>query len=93
MSLADVIVERLAVLEPTALELVDESHLHAGHAGARAGGSHFRLAVTSARFVGKSRLERQRLVYDAIGALMQHEIHALSLYATTPDELKFKEDQ
>lgn len=93
MSLADVIRERLAALEPTALELVDESHLHAGHAGARAGGSHFRLAVTSARFAGKSRLERQRLVYDSLGSLMRHEIHALSIVATTPDELKSKEDQ
>ncbi|MRR51595.1 MAG: BolA family transcriptional regulator [Rhodocyclaceae bacterium] len=93
MSLADVIRERLAALEPTALELVDESHLHAGHAGARAGGSHFRLAVTSARFGGKSRLERQRLVYDSLGSLMRHEIHALSIVATTPDELKSKEDQ
>lgn len=64
---------------PSRLELIDESHLHAGHAGARAGGGHFRLEIASLRFEGKSPLERQRMVFAALGGLMEGRIHALSM--------------
>jgi BolA protein len=85
---ADAIRQRLtAALAPSALELIDESARHAGHAGARPQGeSHFRLAVVAAAFAGKSRLERQRMVFTALGDLMQTDIHALAITALTPDE-------
>lgn len=87
---ADAIRQRLtAALAPSELDLDDESALHAGHAGARPEGeSHFRLLIVSATFAGKSRLERQRLVFAALGDLMQTEIHALSITALTPDEAR-----
>jgi BolA protein len=76
-----------AALAPSGLDLVDQSALHAGHAGARSEGeSHFRLLIVSATFAGKSRLERQRMVFDALGDLMQTDIHALSIAALAPDE-------
>ncbi len=68
------------------VEVVDESHLHAGHAGARSGGGHFRATIVSPRFDGASRVARQRLVYDALAAEMGGEIHALSLRTFTPAE-------
>ena len=77
----------LAPLAPESMELFDESGRHIGHEGARDGGSHFRLDIVSRRFAGKSRLERHRMVYQALGALMQREIHALAINARTPDEL------
>jgi len=76
----------LAVLEPTRLDLIDESHLHAGHAGARSGRGHFRLAITSARFSGANAIARHRLVYQSLGDLMQNDIHALSIDARAPEE-------
>ena len=66
------------------VEVVDESHLHAGHAGARGGGGHFRALVVSSRFEGRSAVERQRLVYAALADQMGQEIHALSLQTLTP---------
>lgn len=85
---ADAIRRRLtAALAPSGLDLVDESALHAGHAGARPEGeSHFRLLIVSATFAGKSRLERQRMVFAALGDLMATEIHALTITALAPDE-------
>ena len=68
------------------VEVEDESALHAGHAGARAGGGHFRALVVSDRFEGKSRLERQRLVYAALDDEMGTQIHALSMSTLTRDE-------
>jgi BolA protein len=68
------------------VEVVDESHLHAGHAGARAGGGHFRAVVVSERFEGLGRVERQRLVYDALSGEMGTAIHALSMRTLTPRE-------
>ena len=68
------------------VEVVDESHQHAGHAGARGGGGHFRALVVSARFEGLGALARQRLVYAALAAEMQGEIHALSMQTQTPAE-------
>ena len=74
-------------LQPLRLDVVDESHLHAGHAGAReSGGGHFAVTVVSSRFAGKGLLERHRLIYDALGPTMRSEIHALSIRALAPDE-------
>ena len=87
MELSVEIRERLAALEPTVVELLDESGRHVGHAGAAAGGSHFRLVVVSPRFAGRDKLSRHRMVYAALGTLMQREIHALAIQALAPDEL------
>lgn len=78
--------ERLAVLKPLHLELIDDSALHAGHAGARSGGGHYRLFVVSAEFSGQSTLARHRLIYNALGDLMRSKIHALSIQSLTPEE-------
>jgi BolA protein len=88
MSIANIIKTKLTdALSPSRLELVDESHLHAGHAGARPEGeSHFRLLVVSDQFENRGRLERQRMVYQILGDLMVTDIHALSIKALTPDE-------
>ena len=72
-------------LQPLELEVRDDSHLHAGHAGARAG-AHFSVRLTSARFAGCSRVARHRLVYDALRVLMPQGIHALAIEAFAPDE-------
>jgi BolA protein len=72
--------------EPTALEIIDESHLHAGHAGARDGRGHFRVRIESAHFHGVATLKRHRMIYDALGSLMQTDIHALSISADTPSD-------
>jgi BolA family transcriptional regulator, general stress-responsive regulator len=87
MELSERIRERLAVLEPQSVELLDESGRHVGHAGAAAGGSHFRLVVVSPRFAGRDKLARHRMIYDALGTLMRREIHALAIQALAPDEL------
>ncbi|PKO33159.1 MAG: BolA family transcriptional regulator [Betaproteobacteria bacterium HGW-Betaproteobacteria-7] len=76
----------LASLAPLSLEIEDESHRHAGHAGARDGG-HFRVAIVAAVFSGKGTLARHRLVYDAAGDLMRGRIHALSIHARAPEEV------
>jgi BolA protein len=68
------------------LEVIDESHLHAGHAGAKSGAGHFRVVIVSERFAGASRVERQRLVYAALADEMGPEIHALSMQTFAPDE-------
>lgn len=70
-------------LAPVSLAVVDDSHLHAGHAGAREG-RHFSVAITSARFAGLSRVARHRLVYDALHTLMPRGIHALAIDARAP---------
>lgn len=71
--------ERLQALEPTLLEIVDESHLHAGHAGARDGASHFRVIIATPQFAGLGPLARHRLVYDRVQDLIPHPIHALAI--------------
>ncbi len=76
------LVERL---QPTLLELDDDSAAHAGHAGARSG-AHFNLRITSARFAGMSRIARHRLVYDALRSWMDEGVHALAIDARTPDD-------
>lgn len=73
-------------LAPEGLEITDDSRLHAGHAGAAAGGGHFTVKVVSARFRGCSVLERHRMVYRAVGDMMPQQIHALSITAHTPEE-------
>jgi BolA protein len=87
-SLTDTIRQRLtAALQPARLDLVDESARHAGHAGARLSGeSHFRVTIVADTFVGKNRIERQRLVFGALADLMQSDIHALAITALTPAE-------
>jgi BolA family transcriptional regulator, general stress-responsive regulator len=70
-----------AAFEPVELEVVDESHLHAGHEGARDGRGHFRVRVVSAAFEGMSVLQRHRAVYAALGTLMETDIHALAIRA------------
>jgi BolA protein len=71
-------------LEPVHLEVIDESHLHAGHAGAREGGGHFRATIVSDRFEGLTRVQAQRLVYQILEHEMKGEIHALAIKAMTP---------
>jgi len=79
--------ERLAVLNPTILEIIDESRKHAGHAGARDGGGHYVLHIVSAQFAGNNTVARHRMIYSALGELMKREIHALTIEAHTPDEI------
>jgi BolA family transcriptional regulator, general stress-responsive regulator len=75
-----------AAFAPDVLEIIDESHRHAGHAGAKDGRGHFAVKIVSAKFVGTKRLERHRMVYSALGSMMQTDIHALSVNALCPDE-------
>jgi BolA family transcriptional regulator, general stress-responsive regulator len=77
----------LVQLEPSQLELVDESHKHAGHEGARDGRGHFRVRIVAAQFEGRAPLARHRIVYAALGDLMQTDIHALAIDARAPHEV------
>lgn len=76
-----------AALQPSKLEIVDQSHRHAGHAGARDGRGHFDVFLVSEAFQAKLPLARHRLVFAAVGDLMQTDIHALSIKALSPDEI------
>jgi len=76
-----------AELAPVSLEIIDDSHRHAGHAGARDGRGHFNVTIVASRFAGANRLARHRMVYAALGGLMQTDIHALSVIALAPDEV------
>lgn len=78
--------QRLAVLEPEVIAIQDDSHRHAGHAGARDGG-HYQLQIVAQAFAGKSTIARHRMIYDAAGDLMRGRIHALSINATAPGEV------
>lgn len=91
MTVVDSIRERLAALDPAHVEIVDESALHAGHEGARDGGGHYRLSIVSPRFADQSTVARHRLVYGALGGLMQRQIHALAIQALTPEEAERRE--
>ena len=88
MIMQERIVARLtAALDPTVLDVLDESDRHAGHASAReGGGTHYRVRVVSARFDGRSRVERHRLVYDLLTAEFADGLHALALVAKAPGE-------
>jgi BolA family transcriptional regulator, general stress-responsive regulator len=80
--------QRLGVLEPELIQIYDESAEHAGHPGAAGGGGHYQLIVVSRRFEGQARVARHRLVYQALGDLMQRQVHALAITALTPAELQ-----
>jgi BolA protein len=75
-----------AAFTPDMLDVVDESHRHAGHTGAKDGRGHFLVRIVSGRFEGVKPLARHRMVYAALGSLMQTDIHALSLEALSPTE-------
>ncbi len=75
-----------SALSPVRLEIVDDSHRHAGHAGAQSGGGHFSVTLVAEIFAGEKPLQRHRRVYDALGSAMQKDIHALSIRAYTPEE-------
>lgn len=77
---------QLAALNPAHLEIVDESHRHAGHAGARAGGGHFVLTMVSENFAGKNTMMRHRMIYSALAEMLKCEIHALTLHTHTHEE-------
>ncbi|MDP2694509.1 MAG: BolA family protein [Gallionella sp.] len=79
--------EHLAVLAPISLDIIDESHQHAGHAGARDGGGHYALRIVSAQFGGNNMMARHRMIYSALGEMMKREIHALNIQAYTPNEM------
>lgn len=76
-----------AALDPESLDIEDDSHLHAGHAGARGGAGHYGVTVVSKAFSGLGTVERHRLVYDAVRDMMPAEIHALRISAYAPDEI------
>ncbi len=79
--------ERLTeALAPQDIDVEDVSHEHAGHEGAKSGGGHFNLLIVSDAFNGQSPIKRHRMIYDALGEAMKHEIHALSIRAYTPEE-------
>jgi BolA protein len=86
MNVARSIEQRLAALQPSRLELADESALHAGHEGAKGGGGHYRLTIVSPLFTGKTTIARHRMIYAALGPMMQAQIHALAIRAYAPGE-------
>jgi BolA protein len=87
MATESIIRDRLAALDPLRLDLRDESEQHAGHAGARPGEStHWQLTIVSEAFRGKSALARHRMIYEALGDLMKHDIHALKIEAHAPGQ-------
>jgi len=75
-----------AAFTPEELEIIDDSRQHAGHAGARDGRGHFQVRILSRQFSGKRTVERHRMVYAALGSLMQTDIHALGLIALSPED-------
>jgi BolA family transcriptional regulator, general stress-responsive regulator len=83
-----IVSELQSALHTDRVELIDDSHMHAGHAGARDGRGHFRVRVISPDFAGLRTLQRHQLVYRSLGELMQTDIHALSITALTPDEAR-----
>ena len=85
VSAQDITAALTARLQPSALEVQDDSHLHAGHAGAREG-RHFSMAVVSERFTGLTRVARHRLIYDSLNQLIPRGIHALAIDARAPGE-------
>ena len=81
-------VELERALETEAIEIIDDSHLHSTHAGAREGKGHFRVRVVARAFDGLRTLQRHQLIYRALGDLMHTDIHALGIVALTPDEAR-----
>ena len=76
-----------ATFAPAECQLVDDSHLHAGHAGAASGAGHYSVRLVSDRFVGLNRIARHRLVYDCLRDMMANDIHAINIIALTPSEV------
>jgi len=77
----EILRQRLSALEPSELEIIDESHMHIGHAGSQDGAGHFRVRITSARFQGLRQVACHRLVYDLVADLIPYPIHALAIEA------------
>ena len=86
MNVAAQIEQKLAALQPTLVQIRDDSAMHAGHEGAKGGGGHYSLTIVSPQFSGKNTLARHRLIYAALGPLMQQQIHALAIRAYAPEE-------
>jgi BolA protein len=87
MSTIELMQQRLSVLAPETLEIGDDSAKHAGHEGAKGGGGHYNLTIVSPQFNGMLTVARHRMIYNALGDLMQTKIHALSIRAFAPGEL------
>ncbi len=88
MDTPEVIVSRIREhLSAESVEIEDQSHLHAGHAGAAGGGGHYEVTIVASCFKGLNTLARHRLVYESVGDLMKNEIHALSIQAYSAEEL------
>lgn len=88
MDRIEAIKERITTkLQPVQLDIVDESHMHAGHSG-HGGAGHFAVTITAEAFNGKSLIERHRMIYLAVDDLMKTEIHALSIKAISIDEIE-----
>ncbi len=88
MDTPEMIVSRIREhLSAESVEIEDQSHLHAGHAGAAGGGGHYEVTIVASCFKGLNTLARHRLVYEAVGDLMKKEIHALSIQAYSAEEL------
>lgn len=79
--------DKLLSLDPVSIDIIDESHKHAGHAGARDGGGHYLLKIITPRFAGMTTMARHRMIYSALGEMMKRDIHALNIQAKTPDEV------
>ena len=75
----------IAAFAPTELEVIDDSHKHKGHAGARDGRGHFRVKIISPRFAGRKQIERHRMVFEALGTLLDTDIHAISVSAAASE--------
>lgn len=87
MNTAERMQQRLSKLDPESIEILDESGKHIGHEGAKSGGGHYQLVIVSRQFDGKPSQARHRMVYEALGPLMQKEIHALAIRAYAPGEI------
>ena len=87
MNVPQLMQERLAALAPESLEILDESGQHIGHEGAKGGGGHYQVLIVSRQFSGKPVQMRHRMIYSALGGMMEKEIHALAIRAFAPDEI------
>lgn len=87
MNTITIIKQKLTVLRPEKIEILDESSKHIGHEGAKNGGGHFLITIVSGNFYEKSTMERHRMIYAALGEMMERDIHALSIKAYTPEEI------
>ncbi len=79
--------DKLSSLDPVSVDIIDESHKHAGHAGARDGGGHYLLKIITPKFAGMTTMARHRMIYSVLGEMMKRDIHALNIQAKTPDEV------